>query len=83
MKEAAGELNMTAVTVVAIAAIGALFYAFIWPSVRNNIQMRTKCANAQGCTTCVDTSMTCQWMNEEGDMEEVSCPCDQTDLTRK
>ena len=35
MKEATGELNMTVVTVVAIAAVGAFFYAFIWPGIKN------------------------------------------------
>ena len=29
MKEATGELNMTVVTVVAIAAVAAFFYAFV------------------------------------------------------
>ena len=38
MKEATGELNMTVVTVVAIAAVGAFFYAFVWPGIRNSIQ---------------------------------------------
>ena len=37
MKEATGELNMTVVTVVAIAAVGAFFYAFVWPGIRNSI----------------------------------------------
>ena len=37
MKEATGELNMTVVTVVAIAAVAAFFYAFIWPSIKTNI----------------------------------------------
>lgn len=37
MKEATGELNMTVVTVVAIAAVGAFFYAFVWPSIKNSI----------------------------------------------
>ena len=37
MKEATGELNMTVVTVVAIAAVAAFFYAFIWPSIKVNI----------------------------------------------
>ena len=35
MKEATGELNMTVVTVVAIAAVGAFFYAIIWPSIKS------------------------------------------------
>ena len=41
MKEATGELNMTVITVVAIAAVGAFFYAFIWPRVKFNI---SKCS---------------------------------------
>ena len=34
MKEATGELNMTVITLVAIAAIGAVFYFVIWPIVQ-------------------------------------------------
>ena len=41
MKEATGELNMTVVTVVAIAAIGAFFYAFVWPAIQNSIKNNT------------------------------------------
>ena len=37
MKEATGELNMTVVTVVAIAAVAAFFYAFVWPAIKANI----------------------------------------------
>ena len=51
MKEATGELNMTVITVVAIAAVGAFFYAFIWPRVKSNISNSTECANAV-CTSC-------------------------------
>jgi len=51
MKEATGELNMTVVTVVAIAAVGAFFYAFIWPRIKSNISSSTECANAV-CTNC-------------------------------
>ena len=36
MKEASGELNMTLITIVAIAAIAGLF-AVLWPSIRNTI----------------------------------------------
>ena len=43
MKEATGELNMTVVTVVAIAAVAAFFYAFIWPGIKTNILNSTKC----------------------------------------
>lgn len=44
MKDAVGELNMTVVTVVAIAAVAAFFYAFIWPGIQNSIAKNT-CAN--------------------------------------
>lgn len=41
MKEATGELNMTVITVVAIAAIAALFYTLIWPSIQTSIKNNT------------------------------------------
>ena len=37
MKEATGELNMTVITVVSIAAIAAFFYAFVWPNLKVGI----------------------------------------------
>lgn len=41
MKEATGELNMTVITVVAIAAIAGLFYAFVWPMIQQSIVQNT------------------------------------------
>lgn len=41
MKEATGELNMTVITVVAIAAIAGLFYAFVWPMIQRSIVQNT------------------------------------------
>ena len=46
MKEATGELNMTVITVIAIGAIGALFYAFVWPMIQRSIVQQT--CNAYG-----------------------------------
>ena len=37
MKEATGELNMTVVTLVAVAAIGAIFYLVVWPLIQTSI----------------------------------------------
>ena len=54
MKEATGELNMTVVTVVAIAAVAAFFYAFVWPSIKTSIIASTNCASAQ-CSQCTST----------------------------
>lgn len=36
MKEASGELNMTLVTIIAVAAIGAIF-ALLYPTIKNSI----------------------------------------------
>lgn len=41
MKEATGELNMTVITLVAIGAIGALFYLFVWPMIQKTIAQQT------------------------------------------
>ena len=39
MKEASGELNMTLITIVAIAAIAGLF-ALLWPKIRDTINSK-------------------------------------------
>jgi len=43
MKEATGELNMTVITVVAIAAVAAFFYAFVWPAIKWSLLATTAC----------------------------------------
>ena len=73
MKEATGELNMTVVTVVAIAAVAAFFYAFIWPSIKTNILNSTKCSSAINCT-CTGNTCKCQYPTTGGSYEEVTCP---------
>lgn len=72
MKEATGELNMTVVTVVAIAAVAAFFYAFVWPSIKTNILNSTKCASAIDCN-CVGKTCTCSYVDGET-TETVKCP---------
>ena len=47
MKEASGELNMTVITIVAIAAVGALFYFFVWPIIQRSLVSQT-CKTAYG-----------------------------------
>jgi len=46
MEKASGELNLTVITIVAIAAIAAFFYAFVWPAIRDNIERSQQCASA-------------------------------------
>lgn len=45
MKEATGELNMTVITVVAIAAVGLLFTLFVWPNIQSNLALNTACSS--------------------------------------
>ena len=71
MKEATGELNMTVITVVAIAAVAAFFYAFVWPNIKTSINRSTICASAWGCTNCDGKNCTCIYCKEDGD--EYNC----------
>lgn len=41
MKEATGELNMTVVTLIAVAAVAMLFYFFLWPMVQKMVAQQT------------------------------------------
>ena len=41
MKEATGELNMTVITLIAVAAVAALFYFFLWPLVQRMVANQT------------------------------------------
>ena len=45
MKEASGELNMTVVIIIAIAAIAAFFTAVIWPNIRNSLNNQWNTVN--------------------------------------
>jgi hypothetical protein len=78
MKEATGELNMTVVTVVAIAAVAAFFYAFVWPAIKQNIIKNTNCASAYSCN-CTADSCKCKYdkVNSDGTTSEgteITCP---------
>ena len=78
MKEATGELNMTVVTVVAIAAVAAFFYAFIWPSIQRNITASTYCSSATGCDSQYKN---CTYTNEDGEVKhDLDCSSYYKDL---
>ena len=75
MKEATGELNMTVVTVVAIVAVGAFFYAMIWPNIRANIERNTNCA--QAICDCPDGNSVCNctYIDKNGStVSNYACP---------
>ena len=82
MKEATGELNMTVVVVIAIAAIAALFYAFVWPQIKGNLTGSTRCASAYGCGACDGNTMKCSgYYDENGDAKDdpINCQCGDTE----
>ena len=74
MKEASGELSMTAVAVVAIAAIGVLFTTLIWPGIKANIERNTKCSQAYNCTDIDENTKSCTYVKEDNTTDTVVCP---------
>lgn len=82
MKEASGELSMTAITVVAIAAIGGVFTALVWPQIKVNILNQTKCANKFNCE-CAGNESTCKckYYDANGEMKGVVCPVEKDTST--
>lgn len=64
MKEASGELNMTLITVIAIAAVGVIFYMFILPIIKNQVKIGA-CASSCGCKEAVSS------VSDDG-----TCVCD-------
>jgi hypothetical protein len=73
MKEASSELSMTAIAVVAIAAIGVLFTTVIWPTIKTNITNSARCSNAINCV-CNGNTCNCQYLDENGTSTAVTCP---------
>ena len=71
MKEATGELNMTVVTVVAIAAVAAFFYAFVWPAIQNSIKASTHCSQAVNC----DSNYNCHYTDDTGKESDDTINC--------
>ena len=80
MKEATGELNMTVIVIVAIAAVAAIFYVFVWPVIQGNLTANARCSGAYGCGDCTDEgTMTCEgYYEEDGTLEEteIQCSCE-------
>lgn len=72
MKEATGELNMTVITVVAIAAIAGIFYAWVWPTIQVSIAKNT-CASECGGKDKVGASITAAMVKSQKD--NIDCAC--------
>lgn len=87
MKEASGELSMTAVAVVAIAAVGVLFTTLIWPSIKNSLVAGTRCASAFNCCDDATESFTaksckCDYYGENGNVITDGVTCPNNDVNR-
>ena len=74
MKDATGELSMTAIAVVAIAAIGVVFSQLVWPAIKKNITRSAHCSEAFKCNPSSGNTMTCFYMDESDAEQEVVCP---------
>lgn len=71
MKEASGELSMTAIAVVAIAAVGVIFTTLIFPNIKSSLTHNQKCSTAYGCHNCANGKCDCY---VEGETSTYSCP---------
>ena len=84
MKDATGELSMTAVAVVAIAAIALLFRSLVWPQIQATIQRNAYCSQAHACTNCTESMCTCNYFDEKTGNEQsgLRCPNNQKELNK-
>lgn len=74
MKAATGELNLTVITVVAIAAVAAFFYAIVWPAIKNSIERNTHCAEATCPATCkTGDTCECTYLDSKGTETKIKC----------
>lgn len=73
MKDATGELSMTAIAVVAIAAIGVVFTTLIWPNIKANIERSTYCSQAYSCTG-TGTLLDCKYLDKNAKEKNIKCP---------
>lgn len=73
MKEATGELNITVITVIAIAAVGALFYMFVWPTIQRSIADNTCKAYGTGWHAVKITDATTATQLGDAKVNEYAC----------
>ncbi len=78
MKEASGELSMTAITVVAIAAIASVFSIIVLPRIKAALKTQTQCMSKFNCDSCNNGTASCNVLDDDGKVlqNKVSCPCD-------
>lgn len=80
MREATGELNMTVITVVIIAALVGLVIAFVIPAIQGSLTASARCSGAFGCGACTNNTRTCAgYYDEDGDAvnSSIQCQCNE------
>jgi hypothetical protein len=77
MKDATGELSMTAIAVVAIAAVAGIFTLFVYPRIRSTLIGSTKCQGAI-CDCGPDNNADkckCEYYDDNGNLVgNLECP---------
>lgn len=82
MKDATGELSMTAIAVVAIAAIALLFQQFVWPGIQQTIQRNTYCSQTISCDCQAnETLCNCVYLDKNQNEANIKCPNNQKELS--
>lgn len=77
MKEASGELSMTAIAVVAIGAIAVIFTTLIMPQIKKTITRNANCSQAYDCTSPDSNGKaTCKYLDDAGDVQTEICVVD-------
>ena len=77
MKDATGELSMTAIAVVAIAAIAGIFTIFILPRIKAQLVGTTQCQGAICDCTDGAAQCNCQVYKDNGELDTsktIKCP---------
>ena len=73
MKDATGELSMTAIAVVAIGGIAVVFTTLILPSIRRNITRNAACSQAYNCSNASGGMANCSYLNESNSPTSIQC----------
>ena len=84
MKDATGELSMTAIAVVAIAAVAGIFTIFIYPRIRASLINSAACQSAV-CQNCGTDAATCDCNpidQNTGEMREDTIKCPNPNLSK-
>lgn len=80
MKEASGELSMTAVAVVIIGIV-AVIAPMIIRSVGNSMKMKTNCRASYACVVSGDDIYSCKYVDEDGNEQNITCSASDISFT--